>query len=259
MTMPLLELIDVDKYFGGLVAVDQVSVKINKGEIFGLIGPNGAGKTTLFNCISGMLRQTAGKILYQGGDISELKPNKRAKMGIARTFQITTLFQQYSALENVLMGFHLHAHISLLGILFNTKRMKNREKEIESEAMEILKFMNIESIKDEKAINLSNGHQRILEVAVALAVKPKLLLLDEPLAGVSSDERGRISEIIFQIKNQGVTILLVEHDMKAVMNLCDRIAVLNYGRKIAEGSPEEIQKNPEVIKAYLGDEGSDAL
>jgi branched-chain amino acid transport system ATP-binding protein len=257
--MPLLELANVEKRFGGLAAVDNVSVTVNEGEIFGLIGPNGAGKTTLFNCISGMSKQTRGNILYTGIDISKLKPNRRAKLGISRTFQITTLFKQYTTLQNVLMGFHLHAHISVLGILLNTAKMRNREKEIQSEAIDLLKFMNIESIKEELAMNLSHGHQRIVEMAIALAVKPKLLLLDEPLAGVSSDERGRISDIILQIKNKGVTILLVEHDMKAVMNLCDRIAVLNYGKKIAEGTPVEIQKNPDVMKAYLGEEGSDVF
>ncbi|MCB2141080.1 ABC transporter ATP-binding protein [bacterium] len=252
--MALLELIHVSKRFGGVRALNDINLKVEQGEIHGLIGPNGAGKTTFFNCVTGIFKQTDGEIIFNGENISNLKTYKRAKKGLARTFQRTALFGQLSVLENVVLGSHLNSNIRISGVLFNTINTRQMEKEIEIEAIKILTFMHLIDHKDDKAVNLSHGHQRSLAISIALATKPKLLLLDEPLAGVSAYETTILSDLILAMRDKGITILLVEHDMKAVMRLCDKITAINYGEKLAEGTPHEVQNNPALIEAYLGSE-----
>ncbi|MBW1781516.1 MAG: ABC transporter ATP-binding protein [Deltaproteobacteria bacterium] len=252
--MDVLELKMLGKTFGGLQAVENINFKIQKGDIFGLIGPNGAGKTTTFNLITGVYPPSNGGILFEGGDIAGMKTHEIAKMGIARTFQITSLFKEYSVLENVLTGFHLSLKSDLLSSLFPGKRKILRKKAITEKAMEMLSFVEIEHLKDEKAKNLSFGHQRLLGISIALALDPKLLMLDEPVGGLNPAEIKMIIDMVGKIRDRrrDIAILLVEHNMPVVMSICNRIVVMNFGVKIAEGSPEEIRTNPDVIRAYLG-------
>ena len=248
--MPLLEVDNLTRRFGGLSAVSDLSFAVEEGEIRGLIGPNGAGKTTTFNVITGFYRPTGGRILYRGEDISRLSTNQIAKRGLVRTFQHTTLFQEFTAFKNVLVGCHLHARVSPLGAIFGAGHAA--EREIEDRAREILAFMGLAERRDELAAELPHGLQRALGVAVALAADPKVLLLDEPFTGMNPEETRRMMELVRRVRERGVTLLLVEHDMQAVMGLCDRITVLNFGRLLTEGTPEEVRNNPDVIEAYLG-------
>ena len=248
--MPLLEVDNLTRRFGGLSAVSDLSFAVEEGEIRGLIGPNGAGKTTTFNVITGFYRPTAGRILYRGEDISGLSTNQIAKRGLVRTFQHTTLFQEFTAFKNVLVGCHLHARVSPLGEVFGAGHAA--EREVEDRVQEILAFMGLAERRDELAAELPHGLQRALGVAVALAADPKLLLLDEPFTGMNPEETRRMMELVRRVREHGVTLLLVEHDMQAVMGLCDRITVLNFGRLLTEGSPEEVRNHPDVIEAYLG-------
>ena len=252
--MQLLTINDLNMHFGGLKAIVDLSFSIDQGEIRGLIGPNGAGKTTLFNVISGVYQPTKGSLVFKDKDISNLKPHRTAKLGIVRTFQAITLFKNFSALKNVMVGCHLHSRYNYWGALFDTPNTKNNEKENERNAMEILELMGLAQYKDELAANLPHGHQRALGISIAMAGEPELLLLDEPCTGMNTEETAEMVGLINKIRSRGITILLIEHDMKVVMGICDKITVINFGMKIAEGTPEQIQNDEGVHEAYLGGE-----
>lgn len=242
--------------FGGLTAVDHVSFTVEKGQIFGLIGPNGAGKTTLFNLISGVYKPTSGSISFQGKEISGLEPFRIAQAGIARTYQNINLFSNLTVLENVMIGRHIKSKSGLTAAILRTSAQKKEEKAIRETCMDLLKFMGLEQKADLMAKNLSYGEQRRLEIARAMASEPQLLLLDEPAAGMNPSETTELMENIRKIRDTfHIAIMLIEHDMNLVMGICEGIAVLNYGRIIAKGSPEEIKSNPVVIEAYLGKKG----
>jgi len=249
----LLEISGLTKYFGGLAAVYQFDMYVNEGEIVGLIGPNGAGKTTVFNLVTGILRPTKGRIIFDGKDTTGKKPHLIAELGIGRTFQLVPLFADFTVLQNVVASFHLHPSSSLWDAFLNTSTYRHNEGYILDQSLEILQMVGLDKLKDELAKNLSHGYQKMLGMARALAVKPKLLLLDEPIGGMSLDEINFTMKAIEKTRQQGVTILLVEHNMR-VMDLCDRVVVMNFGQKIAEGSSEEVRENKEVIQAYFGGE-----
>ncbi len=251
----ILEVKNLDKYFGGLAAVNQLNFSVAESEILGLIGPNGAGKTTLFNVISGFFHPTNGKIFFRGVDITGLQTHEIVRLGLSRTFQASTLFMKISVLENVFTGYHLSYTTSRWKRLLRTPSALQEEASLRQAATEILQFMGLASLKEELAANLPHGHQRILGVCMALATHPKLLLLDEPMTGMNPIETETMIDLVRQIRDRGITVVLVEHDVKAVMNLCDRVVVLNYGRKIAEGLPGEIRENEDVVEAYLGRQG----
>ena len=238
--------------FGGLTAVDNVNLTIEPGMIVGLIGPNGSGKTTLFNMISGIYTPTSGSIVLNNTIITGKKPDQIIAAGIARTFQNIRLFSDMTVWENVLVGRHCRLDQKLVDDIFNTRRKREAESEASVYLTQLLELFRLAPLRDELAKNLPYGLQRELEILRALASEPRLLLLDEPAAGMNPQETSELTHFIAQVRNMGTTILVVEHDMKLVMNICDQITVLNYGRKIAEGTPREIQTNEEVIKAYLG-------
>jgi len=251
--MALLEVKGLTKHFGGLAAVDGFNFEVNEGEIVGLIGPNGAGKTTCFNLINGVFPPTKGTIRFAGEDITGLRPDRVAKKGLVRTFQSTTLFQLFPTLLNVVTGCHLHSGLSLMGALFPTKLMRQRERENLARAQEIIALLGLGDWAMVPAKDLPHGQQRALGIAIALAAEPKLLMLDEPVTGMNPEETNQMVRLIRKIRDERkLTIVLVEHDMRAVMGLCERISVLSFGQKIAEGTPEEIQNNKDVIEAYLG-------
>lgn len=250
--MALLEVQRLSKYFGGLAALSEFDMDVNEGEIRGLIGPNGSGKTTLYNVISGVYRPTAGTIVYQGEDISHLPPSTIAKMGLVRTFQHTALFMNFTVLQNISVGRHLRAGENVFGVMGGTPGTRKVEKEALEKAEEIVDFMELTHIKDELAINLPHGYMRALGVGIALAAEPKMLMLDEPVTGMNPTEKTHMLNLIKRIREQGITVLVVEHDMKTVMGVCDCITVLNFGKKLAEGTPKEITSNEAVVEAYLG-------
>ena len=247
--MALLETRGLTRLFGGLAAVNNVDLDVDKGEIVGLIGPNGAGKTTCFNLLSGFLRPTRGSIVFDGENISDLKPHQIAARGLVRTFQLTTLFQEMTALENVLLGLHLHRGKSARRVLFSRRDFPTDEI---ARSREVLDFTGLAAHADQLTRNLPHGHQRVLGIAMALATQPRLLMLDEPVTGMNLDESGRVMDLVRTIRSRGTTILLVEHNMKAVMGTCERIVVLNFGQKLAEGTPAQVSTSPDVIQAYLG-------
>lgn len=252
--MQLLSINNISMQFGGLQAIADLSFDIERGTIRGLIGPNGAGKTTLFNVISGIYTRSSGSIVFKGQDISHLSPHQTASLGIIRTFQSITLFKDFSVLKNVMVGCHLHSNYSYWGALLGTASTKKHEKENERKARELLEFMGLEQQADELAANLPHGHQRALGIGIAMAAQPELLMLDEPCTGMNTEETSEMVRLIKKIRDRGITVLLIEHDMKVVMGICDEITVINFGMKIAEGTAEEIQNDEKVHEAYLGGE-----
>ena len=252
--MALLELNKVIKNFGKLQAVSNLDFGVTKGEIHSLIGPNGAGKTTVFNLITGIFPLTSGQIVFNGEDITHLESHQIAQRGIARSFQQTFLFMHSTVLENVLIGFHMYCRAGALKEFLHTASAKKTDQECKRQALEIIEFMGLGELKNELAGNLPHGHQRALGVSIALACNPTLLLLDEPVTGMNPTETTEMVERIRKIRDRGISIVLVEHTMKVVMDVSDRITVLNYGRKIAEGLYHEIRQNKGVIEAYLGKE-----
>ncbi len=251
--MAILEVRNLSKRFGGLMAVQGLVLDVEEGEIRGVIGPNGAGKTTFFNVVSGVYKATSGTITFDGTRTSNLSPDKIAALGVVRTFQRVALFPNFTVLENVNMGRHLHARESLFAAVFGGQRQK--ESENLQKSRDIVDFLGMAAHRDELASNLPYGLQRTLNVAIALATEPRLLMLDEPVAGMNPTETQEMTRIIRRIRDElGITVMLVEHDMRTVMNLCDKITVIDFGEKLAEGLPHEIQSNKEVIEAYLGAE-----
>jgi branched-chain amino acid transport system ATP-binding protein len=252
--MSLLEVQNVTKRFGGLIAVNAVSFNVREGEILSLIGPNGAGKSTLFKLIASFLRPNAGRVLFRGEQISGQKPHLVARKGVVRTFQETSVFKEMTALENVVVAHHQRLRAGVLGVYFASPTARADERAFRTSAAEILHYLDLGHVAHEKARNLPHGYLRALGIAIALAAEPRVLLLDEPFAGMNPEEKDRAVRMVRGIRDRGVTVLLVEHDMPSVMRISDRVVVLNFGLKIAEGTPAEIQRNEAVIEAYLGRE-----
>lgn len=249
----MLEVRSLTQRFGGITALEDISFSIGKGEITGVIGPNGAGKTTLFNIVSGIYTQTSGSVHLEGVDISNLPTEKLAAKGLVRTFQNIELFGNMTVLENVMLGLHTRSSCGILACMAKMPWHLREERFIRKQAAEWLDFCGISGLADQKASNLPFGKGRLLEIARAMAVKPSMMLMDEPAAGLNNRETAELATLIRKIREKGVTVALVEHDMELVMDICDRIIVLNLGRKLAEGTAREIQENPAVISAYLGE------
>ena len=257
-TTPLLQLDGVSRHFGGLKVLQDVNLEVPQGGIFGLIGPNGAGKTTVFNLTTGLLPTTGGTIRFEGRDLAGVKPHEITRGGIARTFQNIRIFKEMSLLENVMVGMHAKLRYGGLGLLAASGLFRSEERRARERARELLSWVKLDHKAEDTADNLSYGDQRKLELARALATEPKLLLLDEPVAGMNSTEKTDLMHEIRNISGRGYTIFMIEHDMRFVMGLCEHIAVLNFGRIIARGGPDQIRNDPQVIEAYLGREEDEA-
>ena len=254
----MLELASISKSFGGLHVLRDVNIKVPQGAIYGLIGPNGAGKTTVFNLITGLLDPTSGGIAFDGRDILRKKPHEITRLGIARTFQNIRLFKEMTLLQNVVVGAYRHMGYGFASLLLGLPKYREHEARARERALELLSWMKLDHKAHDLADNLSYGEQRRLELARALATEPRLLLLDEPVAGMNTGERAGLMTEIQAIRDRGYTILMIEHDMQFVMGLCEKIAVLNFGKIIAEGGPDDIRNNEQVIEAYLGRDDEEA-
>jgi branched-chain amino acid transport system ATP-binding protein len=248
----VLEITNVSKHFGGLEVLRDVNLSVSQGAIFGLIGPNGAGKTTVFNLITGLLAPSSGRVMFGKHDLLALKPHQITRLGIARTFQNIRLFKEMTLLQNVVVGTYSHMNYGFPSLLFGLPKFRTHEARAHKRALELLSWMKLDAKANDLADNLSYGEQRRLELARALATEPSLLLLDEPVAGMNTSERAELMVEIAAIRERGYTILIIEHDMRFVMNLCEQIAVLNFGKIIACGNPHQIRTNEQVIEAYLG-------
>ena len=249
----MLRVEGITQLFGGVTALEEISFTVEKGQIAGVIGPNGAGKTTLFNIVTGLYRQTSGKVYLEGADISGFPPERLAPRGLVRTFQNIEMFGQMTVLDNVLVGLHTRSRSGIISSALKLPWHLAEERRLRADAIRCLEFCGIADLAQVEAGALPFGKCRLVEIARAMAVGPRILLMDEPAAGLNSRETADLEELIRKIRETGVTVVLVEHDMELVMNICDRIVVLNLGRKLAEGTPREIQENPDVIKAYLGE------
>jgi branched-chain amino acid transport system ATP-binding protein len=254
----MLEITNLSKHFGGLQAVSGVDMAVLKGEIVGLIGPNGAGKTTFFNLVSGVIRPSTGKVVFEGSNITGKKSHKIATMGVVRTFQGDNIYPDFTVLENLVLSFHLKSHIGLFETFLHTGTSRRKDADVLERSYRILDTVGMSEMAHIVAKNLAHGHKRTLGIAIALATEPKLLMLDEPLGGMNGHEVSQTIDLVTKLWESGITVLLIEHNMRATMKLCQRIVVLSFGRKIAEGLPAEIQANDEVIKAYLGSSANTA-
>ena len=252
--MALLTVENLEKRFGGLIAVNDISFKVESGEIFTIIGPNGAGKSTLFKLITSFTHPTSGRVIFEGEDITRLPAHAVARKGVVRTFQETTIFKEMTVVENVIVAHHLRSRASSLGIFVNSPKARRDEERFRESANSIIEILGLDAVRNEQARNLPHGYLRELGIAIAMAAEPKALLLDEPFSGMNPEETDRVVDMVRGIRDRGITILLVEHDMRAVMRISDRILVLNFGSMVALGTPPEIQNNESVIEAYLGRE-----
>ena len=252
--MALLTVENLAKRFGGLIAVNDISFEVESGEIFTIIGPNGAGKSTLFKLITSFTHPTSGRVIFEGEDITRLPAHVVARKGVVRTFQETTIFKEMTVVENVIVAHHLRSRASSLGIFVNSPKARRDEERFRESANSIIEILGLDAVRNEQARNLPHGYLRELGIAIAMAAEPKALLLDEPFSGMNPEETDRVVDMVRGIRDRGITILLVEHDMRAVMRISDRILVLNFGSMVALGTPPEIQNNESVIEAYLGRE-----